>query len=268
MTTYAIGDIHGCYDTLTRLLERIHLEPSDTVWLVGDLVNRGPKSLAVLRWAKELGERAIVVLGNHDLHLLAVAAGVRPLKKTDNFAEILAAPDRDELIEWLRARPILHREGDYVVVHAGFDPSWTIEEVEDRAREVEATLRGPDWKATLAAMYEDGADHWDAGLEGPARTGFILKTMTRLRVCRGDGTIDDTFTGTLDELPPDTEPWFRRRSAGNRNCTVVFGHWAALGYHREPGVVGLDSGCGWGRELTAVRLPDGKRFAARRLEPL
>jgi bis(5'-nucleosyl)-tetraphosphatase (symmetrical) len=258
VATYAVGDIQGCFDTLQRLLRRICFRPEvDRLWLVGDLVNRGPRSLEVLRWARGLGAAASVVLGNHDLHLLARAAGVAPARRRDTLDPVLAADDRETLLDWVRARPLLHREGDRVLVHAGLLPRWSVEDAEELARGAEGALRGADWAGFLRKVGTGAGG-------GPAARGESLASaaavLTSVRVCRPDGSADEGYTGRPGDAPEGLLPWFDvpgRRSAGN---TVVFGHWAALGLRNEPEVVALDTGCVWGGALTAVRLEDRRVF--------
>jgi bis(5'-nucleosyl)-tetraphosphatase (symmetrical) len=242
MATYAIGDIQGCYATLQGLLARIGFDAArDRLWLVGDLVNRGPRSLDVLRWARALDGRIVAVLGNHDLHLLGRAAGVRPRRDFDTFDDILQAPDRDPLLEWLAARPLLYREGDRVLVHAGLLPAWTVDDAEARARAAEAALRtgGP---AALAGSPD-------------------MAALTRVRLVDGAGEPVPDYSGPLDGAPPGTMPWFAHPARRSRGSRIVFGHWAALGLVLDDDAVGLDTGCVWGRCLTAMRLEDGAVFS-------
>lgn len=264
MATFAVGDVHGCFATLERLLGRLPFdEETDRLWLVGDLVNRGPRSLEVLRWAREragaMGERFAAVLGNHDLRLLALAAGVTRPKRLDTLEEALAAPDGEELVGWLGALPVLH-EGEvggepWVMVHAGLRPEWTVEEAGAAARRVEGALAGAERERLLVKEPADPGAH-DPELR-PLREE--LATFTLLRTLAADGRRCD-FSGALEELPSGCVPWFRmpgRRSVGRR---IVCGHWAALGVHREQGVLAIDTACVWGRKLTAVRLDDGEVF--------
>jgi bis(5'-nucleosyl)-tetraphosphatase (symmetrical) len=271
MATYVIGDVHGCFETLRNLLARIPFRPDeDRLWLVGDLVNRGPDSLGVLRWAREiserLGERFVAVLGNHEVHLLARAAGVAEPRPQDTLDELLAAPDRDRLVSWVRRLPLLHRDGDTLLFHGGLLPSWTADQAEALAREVEAVLRRPDGDRLLACYASRDGDFDDDchGGEPGARAGCALAVLTLLRVVRPDGRPRCGFTGRPEEAPAGDRPWFEvpgRKSAGLR---VVFGHWATLGLHVAPPVHALDSGCVWGGALTALRLEDGALFQAPR----
>lgn len=260
MSTYAIGDVQGCYEPLQRLIDEIKFDPSqDRLWFVGDLVNRGPDSLSVLRWVKSLGDRAITVLGNHELHLLAVALGLRPQKGSDTIISILAAPDGDELLDWVRHRPLLHRENPFVLVHAGLLPRWTITEAATYAAEAHRALQD-DHRALLSELYNRRADHWDDSLTGLPRLAAVTAVLTRLRTCTPDGMPDYAYNGPLSSLPPDRIPWFRVPIRRNTGGTIIFGHWAALGLHIEDTVIGLDSGCVWGHALTAVRLEDRQVF--------
>jgi len=252
MATYAIGDVQGCFDELCALLDKIGLGAGDRLWFVGDLVNRGPKSLDVLRFVRSLGERAIVVLGNHDLHLVAQHEGVEPPKKDDTLEAVLRAPDRPELVDWLRTRPLMHTAGDYVMVHAGLVPQWTIDQALALAREVEVALAAPNYREFLAHMYGGHPDRWRADLSGFDRLRVIVNAMTRLRFCRADGKMQFGAKGT--EPPRRYRPWFefRRREEG----TLLFGHWSALGLKLTPHLAALDSGCVWGGKLSALRLED------------
>jgi bis(5'-nucleosyl)-tetraphosphatase (symmetrical) len=263
MPTYAIGDIHGCFATLEELLARIRFEPEqDRLWLVGDLVNRGPRSLEVLRWARGLGHRAVTVLGNHDLHLLALAAGVARPRRGDTLAEVLAAPDAGELLSWLRHRPLLHREGNRILVHAGLLPAWTLAAAERAAREAEAGLRGEQWGALLAALRHGSFPGWSADLRLAERRRLALAAFSMLRTVAPDGRPCLDYSGPPHEAPAGCSPWWEPPSRRRRGSTVVFGHWAALGAHLLPqrGVVALDSGCAWGGPLSAYRLEDGALF--------
>ncbi|MFN0150311.1 MAG: symmetrical bis(5'-nucleosyl)-tetraphosphatase [bacterium] len=261
MATYAIGDIQGCYSALRRLLDKCRFDPArDRLWLVGDLVNRGPHSLAVLRFVKGLGTRAITVLGNHDLHLLTVAAGhVRP-HRADTLDAVLRASDRDELLHWLRHRKMMHAEGGYAMVHAGLLPQWSIAKALKLAREVEAALQGDRHDGFLRRMYGNKPERWSDGLSGIGRLRVITNAFTRMRICTADGRMEFRHKGKPVNLPKGYLPWFsspRRRSRGTR---VIFGHWAALGLYLQSDAIGLDSGCVWGGALTALRFSDRKLF--------
>ena len=263
MAVYAIGDVQGCHRALLALMDALEFDPNrDRLWFTGDLVNRGPDSLAVLCLVRDLGDRAVAVLGNHDLSLLAVAAGHRAVKDTDTYDEVLDAPDADALLAWLRHRPVFHRdrELDCSMFHAGLPPQWTLEQAEGLARELESVLRGAGFDAFMAAMFGDRPDRWSDDLAGHDRLRFITNCFSRMRFCDPGGRL-----GFEDKGPPGTQksgylPWFQvpgRRSAGAR---IVFGHWAALGVREEEGVISLDSGCVWGQQLTAVRLDGPTQF--------
>jgi bis(5'-nucleosyl)-tetraphosphatase (symmetrical) len=263
LSTYAIGDIHGCIVTLERLLARLAYRPGvDRLWLVGDLVNRGPDSLAVLRWAREQGDGLVTVLGNHDLHLLACAAGVRARRPRDTFDDVLVAPDRDELLDWLRGRPLAHREGRFLLVHAGVPPGWRFADVMERGAELERLLRRKRWSRTLKAIYDRAAPRvWRETFSRSDRARAISGGLTRLRMCDRQGRPVWSYSGPPEEAPPETRPWYFWRAAdGGPDETVLFGHWAALGRRLLPGAWGLDSACSWGATLTAVRLEDGEVF--------
>ncbi|NEX16797.1 MAG: diadenosine tetraphosphatase [Halochromatium sp.] len=257
MATYAIGDIQGCYDELRRLLDKIGFDPTkDKLWCVGDLVNRGPDSLAVLRWIKALDERAIVVLGNHDLHLLAVALAGARMGKKDTLEAILEAPDCDELLHWLRHRPLLHQseKKGFTLLHAGLPPQWTLAQAQDYAREVEIQLQGPAHVDFLEQMYGNEPDCWHDDLRGMERLRFITNCFTRLRWCHPDGRLLLKEKGGLEQPAPGALPWFRmpdRRSSEDR---ILFGHWSTIGFLAENNCWALDSGCVWGGRMSAVRV--------------
>lgn len=258
MPVWAIGDLQGCLDPLDRLLDKIHFDPArDRLWFCGDIVNRGPRSLATLRRVKALGDRAVVVLGNHDLHLLAAANGSRrKLRRKDTLDDILDAPDREDLIEWLRHRPILHHDPEtgYTMVHAGLPPDWDLADAVAAARELEDCLRNADFQHFLSAMYGNLPDKWSAALTGTERLRFITNCFTRLRYCRRDGRLDLGFKGAPENAPPDVLPWFRMPGRRSADLKIVFGHWSTLGTVPDPGVFALDTGCVWGGRLTALRL--------------
>lgn len=257
MALYAIGDLQGCYDPFCRLLDRIGFDPArDRLWLTGDLVNRGPRSLAVLRFVKALGEAVTTVLGNHDLHLLALYYGASD-RYREGLREVLEAPDVDELIDWLRHRPLLHLEGDLCLVHAGLPPPWDRELALRCAREVEAVLRGDEPSLFLRHMYGDQPDLWDEGLKGWARFRYIVNALTRMRYLDREGRLVLNCALPPSQSPEGLIPWFAFPGRRNRDLSILFGHWAALGFYRGEGVIGLDSGCVWGGRLTAVRL-DGE----------
>jgi bis(5'-nucleosyl)-tetraphosphatase (symmetrical) len=259
MATYAIGDIQGCDDEFARLLERLQFDPaSDRLWLVGDLVNRGPRSLAVLRRVRALGEAAITVLGNHDLHLLAVAlTRTEKRKAQDTIEDILQAPDRDELLDWLRHRPMLHHDAalGYTMLHAGLPPQWDLAQARACAAELEAALRDlAACKHLFEHMYGDRPNRWDDRLTGIERLRFITNCLTRLRFCRADGQLELKYKGRIEQAPPELMPWFRVPTRRTSDVRIVCGHWSALGYHEGDNVLSIDTGCVWGQRLCAVRL--------------
>ena len=261
MTTYAIGDIQGCYTTFRRLLDQIRFDPArDRLWLVGDLVNRGPQSLAVLRFVKSLGTRAITVLGNHDLHLLVVAARHVKQHHGDTLNAILRAPDRAELLDWLRRRKLMHAAGRYALVHAGLLPQWSIPKALALAREVEAALQSDDHDEFLRQLYGNQPDRWRDNLTGIDRLRVITNVFTRLRLCTVKGKMEFAHKGKPAHRPRNYLPWFDVPRRRHRATTVIFGHWAALGLYMDSNVAGLDTGCVWGRDLTALRLSDQKLF--------
>jgi bis(5'-nucleosyl)-tetraphosphatase (symmetrical) len=263
MAVYAIGDLQGCLDPLKRLLDRIAFDPArDRLWFCGDLVNRGPASLETLRYVRELGDLAVCVLGNHDLHLLATAwADSRPRKKRDTLDDILAAPDRMELLEWLRRRPMLHHdpERDFTLVHAGLPPQWDLAAARAAAAELEAVLGGDRFVDFLREMYGNLPDRWHDDLEGTDRLRYIVNAFTRMRYLRMDGSLDCDNHGATHRASPDLLPWFRfpgRRSAGLR---LVFGHWSTLGEISHEGAFSLDTGCIWCGRRTALCLDNLSR---------
>jgi len=261
MATYAIGDVQGCYTELQLLLKQIQFDPlNDKLWLVGDLVNRGPGSLQVLRLVKSLGDSAITVLGNHDLHLLAVAAGMAELHRSDTLDEILNAPDRDELLTWLRHQRLLHVEDGYVLVHAGLLPQWGVNQAAELAHEVERALRGGDYTTFLERMYGNTPHSWDDELSGYKRLRVITNAFTRMRICTLQGEMEYKFKGELEKIPAGYLPWFDVPKRKNQQATIIFGHWSALGLKVTPNIIALDTGCLWGGPLTALRLGDRKLF--------
>jgi bis(5'-nucleosyl)-tetraphosphatase (symmetrical) len=258
MATYAIGDVQGCCDELEALLRKLDFDPSrDRLWFVGDLVNRGPRSLDVLRLVRRLGDAAVTVLGNHDLHLLAIARGAAHLRPADQtLLPVLEAPDRDALLDWLQARPVLHHDPGLgiTMVHAGLPPPWDIPLARRCAAELEAALRSEHSGRLFADMYGNHPDRWDPALEGADRLRFITNALTRLRVCDRSGRLLLKLKGPPAKMPSGAVPWFQvpgRRSVGSR---IVCGHWSALGYHDGDGVLALDTGCVWGGTLIAQRL--------------
>lgn len=259
MATWAIGDLHGCYGDLERLLTAIGFEPGrDRLWFTGDLVNRGPDSLACLRFVRDLGDRAICVPGNHDLHLLAAATGVRASRPRDTFEAILRAPDREALLDWLRFLPLLHHDPalGFTLVHAGLHPAWDLATARTLAGEVETELRRDDYPRLLESMYGNEPRHWSPALAGAQRTRFAINVFTRMRYCHADGALDLTPTGPPGTQPAGRMPWFEVPGRAHAGPRIVFGHWSTLGYHAGEGVHALDSGCLWGGRLTALSLDD------------
>ena len=260
MAVYAIGDVQGCFSELQALLELIRFNAeTDTLWFTGDLVNRGPASLETLRFVRELGDAAVTVLGNHDLHLLAVAAGSARLKSGDTLDAILAAKDREDLLNWLRRRPLMHTQHRYSLIHAGLPPQWSMKDAETHARSVEKLLSGPDYHQLLAHLYGNQPDKWKQSLKAYERHRFIVNCFTRIRYCSADGRLDLSETCKPGDQSPGLFPWFELPSRRSRGANILFGHWASLGYHEHDGCIGLDSGCLWGRELTALRIGGGPK---------
>ncbi|MGQ0511270.1 MAG: symmetrical bis(5'-nucleosyl)-tetraphosphatase [Betaproteobacteria bacterium] len=253
MATYAIGDVQGCFDELEALLARIGFNPlHDRLWFVGDLVNRGPKSLQVLRFVKALGSRAIVILGNHDLHLVTQFEGFEKKRGDDTFHDVLAAPEAKELVDWLRTRPMMHVEGHYAMVHAGLLPGWTVERALALGKEVEAALRAENYRDFLENLYGSKPERWEDDLRGWDRLRVIVNAMTRMRFCTLEGTMD--FQSKGEKPPAGYLPWFdARKPDGN---TLVVGHWSALGLKLTEHLAALDTGCVWGGRLSALRLED------------
>jgi bis(5'-nucleosyl)-tetraphosphatase (symmetrical) len=252
--TWAIGDLQGCLDSLLELRSQL---PNDArLWLTGDLVNRGPRSLESLRWAIAQGDRLVTVLGNHDLHLLAVAAGIRKAHRTDTLSDILAAPDRDALIDWVRTRPLAHFDQGWLMVHAGVLPQWSLERTLELSEEVRRVMAGPRWIDFLREMYGNQPARWSDSLRGHDRLRVIVNALTRLRFCTADGEMEFTTREGAGGAPAGHFPWFEvpgRRTAGT---PIVFGHWSTLGLVNRPDLLAIDTGCVWGGKLTAVRLCD------------
>lgn len=258
MSIHAIGDIQGCYDALRRLLDKLQFDPDvDRIWLTGDLVNRGPKSLKTLRFVRGLGEAAVTVLGNHDLHLLAVANGIGNMTDRDgSLARVLDADDCEDLVDWLRQRPLLHHDASLnsLMVHAGLHPRWTVEKALARAAEVEAVLRGNDYLALLPKLYGDKPARWSGKLSGKKRLRFIVNCLTRIRMVDGEGRLDFSHKGPPDKARQGLVPWYEVEGARWLGTRIVFGHWSALGLVVRPEILSIDTGCVWKRHLTAVRL--------------
>lgn len=267
--TYAIGDLHGCYDQLQQLLDKIKFDPSrDTLWFTGDLINGGPKPVETLRFIKSLKANSICVLGNHDLTLLGIAAGkITELHdRPYGFNAVLTASDRDELLDWLRHRPMLHYDADFdtVLVHAGILPTWSVMQAQQYAHEVEAVLRSDNIDQFLAAMYGNVPETWNEDLKSWDRIRFIINAFTRIRFCDAAGRLELTAKGESKAAPPDFLPWFNIPNPSLSNTKVIFGHWAALmGETGMPFAQAIDTGCMWGHSLTALRLNDWQRFGVR-----
>lgn len=255
MAIYAIGDIQGCYDELQRLLDVIKFDnSSDQLWFVGDLVNRGPQSLQTLRFVKSLGAAAITVLGNHDLHLLAASCLEKEAQKRNALHQVLEAPDCDELMDWLRRRPLFHFQNDYCLLHAGLPPQWDFAQTVKMARKAEATLQGPGYRDFLKKMYGNKPKRWSAHLKGINEIRFIINCFTRMRYCEKDGSLDFSFSCAPGFQPDHLMPWFQMPKRKNSDMQIIFGHWSTLGFHAGQNCYGIDTGCLWGGQLTALKL--------------
>jgi bis(5'-nucleosyl)-tetraphosphatase (symmetrical) len=250
----AFGDLQGCHSSYRELLVKAAPSPDTPLWFAGDLINRGPGSLATLREVIALGDRAVAVLGNHDLHLLSVSAGIRKAKKGDTIDEILNAPDAADLLHWVRHRPIAHYGQGMLMVHAGVLPQWDVDLTLELARDLEKALRRDNWKETLAGLYGNEPNRWSKDLKGIDRLRITCSALTRMRFCNRDGAMEFSASGGLDSAPAGFMPWFDVPGRKTDKCTVVFGHWAALGLTLRENLVGLDSGCVWGNQLSAVSL--------------
>ena len=264
MATYAIGDIQGCLNELQRLLEHIRFDPAgDRLWFVGDLVNRGPNSRGVLRFIKNLGDCAITVLGNHDLHLLAVAEGHMKYARHDNLQDVIEAEDSAELLHWLRHLSLMHHDEQLSIsmIHAGLPPQWDLATAQAGAKEVEAVLQGTDYVNFLEHMYGNLPDTWDGNLQGIDRLRFITNSFSRLRYCNIQGQMALDEKGPLGSQPENYYPWFEIKDRLSRDNTIIFGHWSSLGFVDSNNVYGLDTGCLWGDSLTALRLEDRQTFS-------
>ena len=257
MSTYVVGDLQGCRSKFAELLERIHeVCPNPRIIIAGDIVNRGPESLATLREVRALGDTCEIVLGNHDLHLLAVSKGLHRKSWSDTLDDILSAPDCEELLDWLRHRPLALLEDGHLIVHAGVVPQWTVQQTMALAHEVETALRGPDWVEFLRAMYGNTPAKWDDTLTGVDRLRCIVNALTRIRFCAADGTMELAGAkGTEPDLPGYLR-WFEIPGRRTEDVTVIFGHWSTLGLIMRPNIISLDTGCLWGGKLTAVCLED------------
>jgi len=267
MAIYAIGDIQGCYEDLTRLLDKVNFSPStDTLWFVGDLVNRGPDSLATLRFIKDLGATAQTVLGNHDLHLLAIYHGLKR-NKDSNIQELLNAPDCKELIDWLRTRPLLihDEQTDFTLVHAGIHPHWTLDQAKAYASELETILSADNYLDFLNHMYGNKPNKWSEDLTGWDRLRFICNSFTRMRYCEPRGQLDFEYNGVPGSQDNNLIPWFDVSGRANENAKIIFGHWSTLGYFQKQNnliipanLYPTDTGCVWGGRLTALKIEASK----------
>ncbi|MCX8086292.1 MAG: symmetrical bis(5'-nucleosyl)-tetraphosphatase [Rhodocyclaceae bacterium] len=264
MATYAIGDLQGCFEPLLRLLDYLQFDPAaDRLWFVGDLVNRGPDSLKVLRFVKGLGKAAATVLGNHDLHLVMQAEGFGKANQEDTLAEVLAAPDRDELVAWLRAQPLFHCENGWGMVHAGLLPAWDVAQAQALSNEVQAALTAPTYRDFLAHLWGSEPAAWDDSLSGWDRLRVIVNAMTRMRFLWPDGRMEFRAPGAKgppERGPAGCLPWFEAPGRKSADHLIICGHWSALGFKETPTLLALDSGCLWGGALTAVRLEDRRVF--------
>ena len=260
MAVYAIGDIQGCYRELRALLDLVSFDPAiDTLWFTGDLVNRGPQNVETLRFVRTLGESAITVQGNHDLHLLAIVFGGHKLQASDTFHDVLSAPDCEELCHWLRQLPLMHVDREHVLVHAGIPHIWSSREAQRYAREVEETIRGPDYCDFFQQMYGNHPTVWRDDLKGWGRLRIITNYFTRMRFIDSDGKLDFSTKTTIVDAPQGYKEWFNYDSLLMQ--PIVFGHWAAIdGFTGVENALAIDTGCVWGRELTAIRIDDHTRF--------
>ena len=266
MSTYVVGDIQGCLQPLTCLLENVHFNPDkDVLWSVGDIVNRGPESLESLRFLYQLRDNLVMVLGNHDLHLLAIAAGVRRPSRSDTFDEILNAPDRQELLEWLVQQPLIHHQHNHTLVHAGIPPQWTLTQAIGYAGEVEAALRGAHSAEFLGAMYGNEPALWAKDLSGMTRLRVITNYLTRMRYCTSAGRLDLQSKGSnpaFDTVNSDNQKvdaWFNHPERKTATDRILFGHWASIaGQTNNPNAIGLDTGCVWNGTMSLYHLESGK----------
>ncbi len=265
MATYAIGDIHGCYDSLCRLLEKINYhESTDKLWFTGDLINRGPKSLKTLRFVKSLGDRAVTVIGNHDIHLLSLYYGVRKLRDKDStLFKTLEAQDSDELIHWLQSLPVIHIHHKTIMVHAGIHPNWSLKTLHTLKDEIESKLRSVASKDNLASLYGDTEGSWKNARHSPQRLRYALNCLTRMRYCETDASPEYEYSVPPGKQPSHLTPWFEFDNKNLSGYTVIFGHWASAGYRQHNKFYALDSGCAWGNSLTALRVEDKEVFSIR-----
>lgn len=257
MAIYAIGDIQGCYNELRQLLDTLNFDPSrDQLWLAGDLVNRGPHSLETLRFVKSLGDAAVSVLGNHDLHLIATVVSLGKTGKKDTLGPILRAADCDELIDWLRHQPLFHHDDNYCMLHAGLPPQWDLELTLQMARETEQAIRGEDYQRFFRSMYGNKPAIWRDDLPKTEKLRFAVNCFSRLRYCTLDGELDFSQKGPPGSQPQHLMPWYAVPWRKSRDLRIIFGHWSTLGFYQGDNVFGIDTGCLWGGQLTALRLDD------------
>ena len=264
MATYAVGDLHGCFAAFSRLLDKIQFNPAvDKLLQVGDLVNRGPESPQVVRWMMQNESAASVVLGNHDIHLLAVRDGFAQAKKCDDgILQLLAEPDADDMCEWIRRRPLVVRlPQDALMVHAGLLPQWTPDFAQELADECAEIISGEKWRTFGPELYGDAPKQWSADLKHPSRFRVAVNAFTRMRACTAAGEMIFPFAGKPGEIPDGGTPWFDAPQRMSAECKIIFGHWSALGFVCRPNLLALDTGCFWGGELIAVRLADGEMFS-------
>ncbi|MEN9724773.1 MAG: Bis(5-nucleosyl)-tetraphosphatase, symmetrical [Pseudomonadota bacterium] len=261
MTTYAIGDIQGCFHSFQALLKKIQFNPaSDKLWFVGDLINRGSGSLPMLRWIFDHQDSVVTVLGNHDLHTLVVAEGFVSPHRSDTIQDLIDAPDAPQLLGWLRAQRLAHFEHGYLLVHAGLLPEWSAREAVALSMEVEDALQCEVYRDFLKHMYGNQPASWNVELAGWDRLRVITNAMTRVRVCSPNHEMEFKFKGEMANIPEGYLPWFKLPQRASSNTPVIFGHWSALGLYQSDNVYGLDTGCLWGGELTAMRLEDRAIF--------
>lgn len=260
MAIYAIGDIHGNYDLLCRLLDNVHFSAADKVWFVGDIVNRGQKSLEVCRFIRELGGQATMVLGNHDIYLLTIATGANRLKPSDTLKPILDAPDGEEIIDWLRHRPLIHTEGNIAMIHAGLIPQWSVEKAVKLANELESAFQGKDYKKVFKNLFGNKPTRWKDSLKGEDRLRFIVNVLCRIRFCTPGGKLDFKSKGKPSDPPKGYFPWYAISERKSADHLLITGHWAALGVLITENHYSIDSGACWGNGLTAVRIDDRALF--------
>lgn len=260
MATYVIGDLQGCFLSFQQLLKKLSFGPSDQLWLVGDLINRGTGSLSVMRWLMQHQDQVTAVLGNHDLHTLVVAEGFVAPHRSDTLQALLDAPDAHDILHWLRHQRMAYQQDQFLMVHAGLLPQWDINQAMALAHEVELALRGEHYREFLRHMYGNQPDHWDENLQSWDRLRVITNAMTRIRICDAQGHMEFAFKGELSGIPAGFMPWYEVPNRASVGHTILFGHWSALGLQQLNNTISLDTGCLWGGELSAYRLEDGQLF--------